>query len=620
MLRVYELEELFDAVETLGKAGLPKGDRLMIVTNGGGMGVMATDALIEMGGTLAELPDETIEKLDAVLPPTWSRANPVDIIGDAPGKRYADTLKILQQEKRQDAFLVLNSPTAVASGSDAARAVVETLDGRKKQTVLTSWVGEHTTREARELFADHGIPTYSTPAQAVRAFMHMVRYRRSQQTLMETPPSVPEDFEPDLASARATIDTALAAGLDFLSAIDSKKMLAAYGIPVAETVAAATPAEAAAAAARFGGPVAVKILSPDITHKSDIGGVLLGLDGPAAVESAAETMLERVAKARPEARLDGFMVEQMIRRPGAYELIAGMTTDRQFGPVILFGHGGTSVEVTEDTALSLPPLNMHLAQNMIEETRIYRLLKGYRGLKPANMDAVALTLIKISQMVIDFPEIREIDINPLLADSYGVIALDARVRVAPAETTGAERLAIRPYPKELEETVPVEGRADLLLRPIVPEDEPAIHRGFAKLTPEEIRLRFGVPMKAMSHFAAARATQIDYDREMALVLADHNRPGEAEIHGVVRIHADPDNERAEFAIIVIHDLAGKGLGSLLMDRIIAYARRRGIGEIFGYVLSENTRMLDLCARLGFERRRDPDDAGITVVTLKLGPS
>ena len=617
MLRVFELEELFDAAETLSKAGLPQGDRLTILTNGGGMGVIATDKLMAMGGQLAGLPDSQIAALDKVLPPTWSRANPIDIIGDAPGSRYADALRILMAEGDQDALLILNSPTAVASATDAARAVTDTLKEADDRTVLTSWIGGESTHAARDMFASHNVPTYETPSQAVAAFMHLVTYRRNQEILMETPPAAPHETAPDLNRARQLVDTALAEEREWMTAIEAKQFLSAYGIPVAATLAAETPAGAAAAARDIDAPVALKILSPDITHKTDIGGVILGLDGADAVEAAATAMLARVGETRPDARIDGFMVEEMIRRPGAYELIAGMSTDDQFGPVILFGQGGTSVEVTKDKALGLPPLNLHLANDMIAQTRIYDLLKGYRGLPPVDLDAVALTLIRISRMIVDFPQIREIDINPLLADPDGIIALDARVRLSATDIDGADRLAIRPYPAELEQSIEREGDTPLLLRPIVPEDEPALQKAFTGLTPEESRLRFAGLRKSLPHVEAARFTQIDYDREMALVLTEPGAPGTTDIFGVVRLHADPDNERAEYAIIVSKPMTGNGYGTLLMHRIIDYARARGTGEIFGYVMSENRRMLDLCAELGFERTPIPEDASVTKVTLPL---
>lgn len=617
MLRVFELEELFDAAETLSKAGLPQGDRLTILTNGGGMGVMATDTLMATGGHLAELPDTVIAALDKVLPPTWSRANPVDIIGDAPGSRYADALKILIENGEQDALLILNSPTAVASASDAADAVTRTLQDHDGQTALTSWIGGESTHAARKMFAKNNVPTYETPSQAVAAFMHLVTYRRNQEILMETPPAAPADIRPDLDRARQLVETALAENRNWMTAIEAKQMLAAYGVTVAATLSAETPEGAAAASREIDAPVALKILSPDITHKTDIGGVILGLDGADAVKAAASAMLQRVAQARPEAQIDGFMIEEMIRRPGAYELIAGMSTDDQFGPVILFGQGGTSVEVTKDKALGLPPLNLHLAADMIEQTRIWQLLKGYRGLPPVDLDSVALTLIRISRMVVDFPQIREIDINPLLADPTGVIALDARVRLAATDMTGEDRLAIRPYPAELEETIERQGDSPLLLRPIVPEDEPSLQKAFTGLTPEETRLRFAGLRKSLPHVDAARFTQIDYDREMALVLTEPGAPGTTDIFGVVRLHADPDNEQAEYAIIVAKPMSGNGYGTLLMTRIIDYARARGTGSIFGYVLSENRRMLDLCAELGFERAPIPEGASVTKVTLNL---
>jgi acetyltransferase len=310
----------------------------------------------------------------------------------------------------------------------------------------------------------------------------------------------------------------------------------------------------------------------------------------------------------------------MVHRPGAYELIVGAMQDAQFGPVLLFGHGGTAVEVVNDKAIGLPPLNMRLAREMMEHTRIYKLLQGYRGLPAANLDAIAMTLLRISQLVIDVPEIQELDINPLLADEYGVMALDARVKIAPASGPAEARLAILPYPTGLEERIAIEDGRTLLLRPIVPEDEPALQAAFARLSPEEIRLRFFAPMKSLPHFQAARFTQIDYDREMALVLTEPGRPGRTEIHGVVRLYADPDNERAEYAIIVGRELSGLGLGRRMMERLIEYARGRGIGEIFGDVLQENAPMLRLCRELGFSESRRPEEPGIVRVTLPLGES
>jgi acetyltransferase len=521
------------------------------------------------------------------------------------------------QDQGVDGVVVLNCPTAVASPTAAAQAVVEVAARHKRPPLLTSWLGDRAAQEARQLFAAHDIPTYDTPEDAVGAFLQMVAYRRNQETLMQTPPSLSEELEPDTAAAQAIIARALADGRSWLSEVEGKEILAAYDVPVATARLAAGPEEAAALAAEIDGPIALKIVSPDILHKSDIGGVALDLVGPGRVEEAAAAMLERVHEAAPEARLTGLSVQTMIRRPGAYELIVGVTTDRQFGPMVLFGHGGTAVEVINDRALALPPLNLQLARELMSRTRIHGLLQGFRDQPPADLDAIAATLVKISQLVVDIAEIEELDINPLLADGAGVIALDARIRIAAANAPPTQRLAIRPYPKELEETIRLDDGRELLLRPVLPEDEPAFHRAMAKLTPEEIRLRFFTPIKALTHLQTARLTQIDYDREMALVLAEPTLPGEAEVFGVARLTADPDNERAEYAIIVRHEMTGKGLGLLLMRRLIDYAKKRGIGEIFGDVLRENSRMLQMCQKLGFAQTRHPEEPGLVRVVLDL---
>jgi acetyltransferase len=617
MLRVFQLEELFDAVQTLAVTEAPRGDRLAIITNGGGAGVMATDALIDGGGHLARLSAETLARLDRVLPPTWSHGNPVDVIGDAPAQRYREALEAVMEDKGVDAIVVLNSPTAVASPTEAAKALVDTLAKRRHPVVFTSWIGDGAALEARRIFAEQRVPTYATPEDAVRAFTEMVAYRRNQATLMETPPSLSEELAPDTASARAVVARALGEGRSWLTEPEGKEVLDAYDVPVVRAQLARTPQEAAAFAAEIGGSVALKVVSPDIVHKTEIGGVALDLSGPRTVEDAAAAMLARVTQARPDASIVGLSVQPMVRRPGAYELIVGVTNDPQFGPMLLFGHGGTAVEVIDDQALALPPLNLHLAREVMARTRIYRQLEGYRGRPAANLDAIASTLIKISQLVIDLAEIDELDVNPLLADEYGVVALDARIKVAPASGPATLRLAIRPYPKELEETVPLGDGRELILRPVLPEDEPAFQEAFVKLTPDEVRLRFFTPIKTLSHVMAARFTQIDYDREMVLLLAAPGIPGKSEIYGVAQINADPDNERAEYAIIVRHDMTGMGLGLLLMRRLIDLARQRGIKEMFGDVLRENTTMLRMCEVLGFARSSVPDEPGLMRVTLEL---
>lgn len=617
ILRVYELEELFDAAVTLALCGPVEGERLAILTNGGGLAVMATDSLMEMGGTLAPLAPETIAALDRVLPRTWSHGNPVDIIGDATPRRYSDALSTLLEDRAVDAVLVLNAPTALASSADAARAVaaVAAKNGRK---VLTSWVGESTAAEARRIFAAASMPTYPTPYEAVRAFMHLVRYRRNRAFLSQVPAAAAADFTPDRPRAAGIIARALAESRPWLSSSESKEILAAYAIPVVRTQEAATPEAVEAAARAFGAPCAVKILSPDIQHKTDVGGVVLNLADPQAAKAAAAAMLDRVRRIRPDAKLAGFTVEPMIERQGAYELLLGMTDDSQFGPVMLFGQGGIAAEIIGDRALALAPLNLVLARSLMERTRIFRQLRGFRDQPSAALDAIALTLVKLSQLTVDCPEIGELDINPLLAAVDRVIALDARIRVKPAKGDPVARFAIRPYPSALIETVTLESGETCVLRPMRPEDASTIEAFFRRLSNEDVRLRFFAPLTQLSPTLLARLTQLDYEREMALLLSSTGAPESGpEIYGVVRLSADPNNDKAEFAVTVRSDLKGHGIGRLLMRHLIEYARSRALRALTGDVLRENRMMLELCRELGFEMRPLLEDDGIMRVTLAL---
>lgn len=612
IVRAYDLDEIFDAVETLSVRPSVKGDRLTIVTNGGGAGVLATDSLISQGGVMAALSPDTIEKLNAVLPATWSHANPIDIIGDAGPQRYADTLNILQQSLDHDAILVLNCPTAVASGLEAAGAVIEAALN-SKVPILTNWLGAPSAKAPRAAFEAAKVPTYDTPEKATRAFMHMVRYRRGQETLMEVPPSIPEGNQPDRVQAAEIIKTGLASGLPWLDAIAVQSLLECYRIPIVQTVHAGTPDEVAAATRRIGGPIALKILSPEITHKSDVGGVILSIVGEDAARTAAANMRARISTLLPNARLSGFIVQEMVQRPHAQELIVGMAVDRTFGPFVLFGQGGTAVEIIDDKSLGLPPLNLKLAQEMIARTRVYRKLTGYRDTPPAQLSAIALTLVKLSQLICDFPEIAELDINPLLADENGVIALDARVKLAPVGQDGRDRLAIRPYPEQLVDRVTIPGFGNVLLRPVRPEDAPLFVEFFSRLAPEDVRMRFLTPLHSLPQTTLARLTQIDYDREMAFVLFDTANA----IVGVARIAADPDNARAEFAISVRSDLKGHGVGRFLMQRLGDYARQRGIGELFGDILAENSGMLALCRELGCAISTSTHDKALMRAVLKI---
>ena len=612
ILRVRNFEEIFEAVSTLahtGKAHRPSGDRLAILTNGGGIGVLAVDALAEQCGRLAELSPATLASLDALLPPTWSHGNPVDIIGDASAERYTKSLDVLMAAPEVDAVLVMHCPVAVVAAEQVAAAVAARVTAAAAgKPVSACWVGAEAVWSARRLLAANGIPGYDTPEQAVRGYMHLVKFRRNQDLLMETPSSRGVAFQPDLDAARAVITRALAAGTEMLDEHDAKAVLTAYGIPVAATRIAAGPDEAARLAAEIGCPVVLKILSDDITHKSDAGGVVLDLASPEAVRAAALAMKEKIATAFPDARLRGFTVQRMIKRAAGHELIVGVGADAVFGPVILFGQGGTAVEVVKDRAVTLPPLNMHLAQEVIGRTRVSRLLAGYRDRPAADVGAVAVTLCRISQLVTDIPEVRELDINPLVADAGGVMALDARIRVAVADK--GRRLAIRPYPKELEERATLKDGREVLLRPIRPEDEPAHHAFHARLDIEDIRMRHFGLVKEIPHSQMARLTQLDYDRDMAFFAV---RDGDT--LGVVRVVCDANGERAEFAVIIRSDHKGLGLGRTLMGKVVAYCRQRGVRLIVGQALRENRRMIEMAQAFGFAVRGL--DGGVVEMTLVL---
>jgi acetyltransferase len=623
VLRVRELDDLFGAAEMLARHPHIVGDRLALLTNGGGAGVLAADRLGDRQGRLAAISGPAMAALDAVLPPTWSRGNPVDIIGDADAERYARALDILLGEAETDAILVMNCPTALASSTAVAEEVVATLERRRSgearpKPVIASWLGDEASRQARRLFAAKGIASFATPAQAIDGFMQLVCYGRAQEELMRTPPSLSEDLGLDSQRAEATIQSVLAAGRSVLSEVEAKALLAAYGIPVVPTLVAKTPAEVGAMAGPLiaeHGACVVKILSDDISHKSDVGGVRLGLERPEDAEHAAEDMSQRVASLMPAAKLGGFTVQPMIRRKHAHELILGMAVDQAFGPLMMFGAGGPAVEVVRDTAHALPPLDLNLARDLMRQTRVWRLLQGYRDWPAVDVDRIAEVLVRLSYLVARHDEIHEIDINPLIADARGVIALDARVRVADAEASPRVPMAIRPYPSQWAIDAQLDGVGPIRIRPIRPEDEALYHEFFAHVTPQDQRLRFFAAAPDLSHRFLARLTQIDYAREMAFVAIAKTTGA---LLGVVRAVADPDYTQGEFAILVRSDLKGRGLGWRLMQHLIDYAKAEKLEQLHGSVLTGNTTMLQMCRQLGFIIERDPDgDDSVRRVVLRL---
>jgi acetyltransferase len=619
VLRVRELDELFSAAEVLARHPPLNGERLAILTNGGGAGVLATDRLGDLAGRLAMLSERTRSNLAAVLPPTWSHGNPIDIIGDADATRYEAALEALLGGDDADAVLVINCPTALASSTEIAERVSVVVErqrsaSRVPKAVIANWLGEEASREARALFARKRIGSFATPAEAVDGFMYLVRHARAQDELMRTPPSLPRDFKVDQQRATATISKAITAGRSLLSEPEGKELLLSYGIATAPSLVAHNPKEVGALATGLiaeHGACVVKILSDDITHKSDIGGVRLDLMRAAEAQEVAADMLERIGRAMPSARIEGFTVQPMIKRRRAHELILGMSVDATFGPLLMFGAGGTAVEVLRDTAHALPPLDLKLASDLMRQTRIWHLLQGYRDWPAADCESIGEALVRLSSLIVHHPEIREVDINPLLADENGVIALDARVRVE--ATTPRVALSIRSYPQEWSVTVDRGRLGKVSIRPIRPEDEALYGDFFAKVTLDDQRLRFFTAAPNRSHRFLARLTQIDYAREMAFVAISEDE----QLLGVVRMIADPDYTQAEYAVLVRSDLKGCGVGWQLMSHLIAYAKSEGLQQLYGSVLADNATMLAMCRELGFSAETDPDDAGVRTVRLRI---
>jgi acetyltransferase len=602
MLRVNTLQELFLAAQTLSRLRTNSSDSITILTNGGGLGVMAADAAAHAGVALSTGSDASRLVLDALLPPKQLRRNPVDLGGDAAVLRYQQVFAALAGDPTSGTVLFIHAPTALVPSADIARALVPLAQQESftPARLLACWAGDPSVQQARQIFQDAGIANFDTPEQAVRAFSMLVSYRRNQTELTQAPPALLAGLRPDTATIRAVVQAALDSGRTRLTEPQAKAVLAACHIPVAQTLQADATAQAAVNAAMLiGFPVVLKILSDDISDKSDVGGVALNLQDAQEVHTAAQRMLERVQRQQPQACVQGFVVQAMVRRQHAQELIVGSTIDAVFGPVILLGQGGTAAALLSDRALALPPLNLPLAQALVSRTRVSRLLAGWRDSPAADQAALHQVLIAVSQLLAEIPEIAELDINPLMVNFEGAIALDARIRLCAAGPAGAKNFAIQPYPEQLEETLQWQGR-ELCLRPIRPEDE-ALHMAFLQqLDPQDIRMRVFYSKRTMVRSELARLVQIDYAREMAFVALELAPDGQSQTLGVVRAMADPDNVDAEFGVIVRSDIKGGGLGLLLMQKMIAYSRAHGTQRLVATVLDCNDRMLKLARSLGFE--------------------
>ncbi len=617
LARVYDIGEIFDCAALIGRNKIPQGARLAIVTNAGGPGVMATDALLAAQGVLAELSTETLETLNQNLPPMWSRRNPVDVLGDARSKRIAKAAKIVLEDKNVDALLVILTPQAMTNPVAAAKEIGE-LQQTTRKPILASWLGGKIMQEGIRVLNEYGIASYKTPEQAVRAFMTLVAYSRNLQTLYETPRDIPVEFTLNRKLIRQEFNSILKKDLSILSEIHSKKLLSAYDIPVSIPLLAEDESALLKMANQIGYPVVIKIHSPDITHKTDVGGVRLNIMNDEQAIAAYKEIMSRAQKEKPSAHLQGVTVQPMIQRSDSLELILGIKKDVTFGTVILVGSGGIASELFADRSLGFPPLNERLARRMLEELKIWPLLNGYRGKPAVHLDKLIEVIIRLSYLAADYPEISELDINPLLVSPQDVIALDARMVIDRTITTRPSEkyahLALKPYPEEYVTRVKLVDGSQVVFRPIKPEDEPLWMELLASCSKESIYQRFRYFFQWASHEVATRYCYIDYDREIAIV-AEIQENGKRKLLGVGRLIADPEHQSVEYAILITDKWQGKDLGNLLTDYCIEIARRWGLKKIVAQTTTDNHRMIAMFQKRGFEIRIDEQTSAVDVEKL-----
>ncbi|OEU45230.1 MAG: CoA-binding protein [Desulfobacterales bacterium S7086C20] len=604
IVRVDTIQDLFDCAELMAKRPLPSGRGVAIITNGGGPGVIATDALSDHGLEPVALTPETINKLDDFLPPHWSGGNPVDILGDASPEHWRRTLEVCLSAREIDALVMIFVSQGVSNALTVAEAIVELLRAKPHLPVFAVWMGGKTVEKGVQILNKAGIPTYGTPERAISALMYLDSYARNLEMLQEIPPKLPHSLEFDQSGAMGILDKALKDQNTLLTEAESKALLKAYGIPVNHVVVASSPNEAVRLAQEIGYPVVMKIHSRDIVHKTDAHGVKLNLCGENDVKDAFSSIMASAHAYDPKAELLGVTIQSMLARPD-YELIMGSKRDSQFGPVILFGMGGIMTEILKDQAIALPPLNRLLARRLMERTKVYQMLRGYRNRPAAKLASLEEILIRLSQLVVDFPEIVELDINPMILTDDGAFAVDARVIVESSQISTPNHLVISPYPNQYETTTTTKGGIKLLIRPIRPEDAPLLVDLFHTLSPQSIYYRFMGSLKSIPHNMLAQLTQIDYDRDMALVAID-NTHSEEKMLGVARLMSYPGGTKAEFAVLVGDPWQGKGIGATLMKQLIAIAKERGTESVWGLALAENTNMLALGRKMGFKISRIPD--------------
>jgi acetyltransferase len=620
VVRLANMGQMFSAANALFTGFKPSGQRLAIVTNGGGPGVMAVDRAADLGISLARLSPETMDALNRALPPNWSHGNPIDLIGDADATRYSVALQAVLADPGVDGVLALLTPQALSQPTVVAQRVIE-IAATAHKPLMTCWMGCDQVRAARALFEAAHLPSFRSPEPAVELFHNISSYYRNQQLLRHAPASLAQDLDPpSVESARLVIETALSERRTVLTEMESKALLAAFRIPIAQTVVARSATEAMVYAEEMGLPVAMKIDSPDITHKSDVGGVRLHVDNLRAVRDCWQELMAEVGRRAPNARLTGVSIEPMVTKRNARELFVGVLHDEVFGPVITFGHGGTRIEVLRDRAVTLPPINIELARDAIARTRVSAMLGEFRGMPPIDMDALERVLIRVSEMVCELPWIREMDINPLLVDESGCVAVDARIILGDvlATATPYSHMAIHPYPARLEHVVTLPNGARVIIRPIRPEDADREADFVRGLSPETRYMRFMSTIKELPTPLLARLTQIDYDREMALVALTGDGDAEEQI-GVCRYVVNPDGESCEFAIVVGDEWQRQGLARIMMNLLIETARERRLRVMEGVFLASNERMLRFVQSLGFHVNRDPEDSSLSLGELELRP-
>lgn len=618
LVRVLEIDDMFGCAELLARGKLPRGPRLGIVTNAGGPGVIAADALLAQNGHLAELSTETLARLDALLPDFWSHGNPVDLLGDARDDRYARATQLVLDDGGVDAVLVILTPQAMTDPTAVARAVGQVAEQAHKP-ILACWMGGRTVRPGIDELNSAGVPTYAAPGRAVQAFMYLTRYAHNREALYETPREIAVDERPDRQRVEAHLQAALADGRELLSERASKELLEAYGIPATMPHAAGTAAEAVDVARAVGYPVVAKILSPDITHKTDVAGVALNLTSDDDVRSAFERLTHTARRLRPEAHIEGISVQRMVVAPDGVEMLLGAKKDALFGTVLVAGAGGVITELIQDRALDLPPLNERLASRMLESLRAWPLLCGFRGRPACDVDRLTAVLVRLSHLVADFGAISELDVNPLLVTHDEAVALDARIVIDRAALEQPPRrfahLSIRPYPDEFVRSTQLKDGTPVLLRPIRPQDEPLWHDLLARCSQRSIWQRFRYLVPHTSHDVAVRFCFNDYDREVGIV-AEITDGGQRQFIGVGRLVADPDHRDAEYAVLVADQWQGRGLGSLLTSYCLEIARQWNLQRVYAETTADNARMIALMRRTSYRLGRGPD-ATIVVGTKEL---